>query len=467
MKQYYNYMIGLAFMGGLLTACEKQEPPFYDGGSDGSAGVYFDYDADKLTKTVNFADYITEAEMEEVEVTVKVKLLGYISESERRFVLKARPADEYEEAIAEVSIPVLSFLPNEYEKNIKIKVTRPVEQNKEYAACLYIEPEDPDSQLGIGVKEKSEFVLKVKESYQAPDGWQWSWDIAFGEWTPEKHRFFSLLLDTKNYTDEYYFWSDLGMEVCGLAADSLRQYRQKNPGVEPPFAFSFYNDGYFYGKYRKPYYWGKIHDELLGEYTTENFLEWVNKIQSQTGEIITTSNEEYWFAEDKLSDYIKPVAQGHPDDALEIMAKYNEVFSWHFETGDRYADNYGWVQMYSSIDYNVIEPAPWSDPMTKDWVISYYGEYSDAKYKFMIKAWLEHQEQSGEKFVLVQMFPVMVGFPKSEGKDDGKGDEGPVVMWDDTIGGQAAMNLCHDVFIKKYDEEVTKGEKFDFDFPRY
>src|SRR3712207_7191925 len=60
MKRYILYLILLWLAGGFFTACEKEEPPFFDSKAN---GVYFDYaEQRELSASVNFADHVRSEE---------------------------------------------------------------------------------------------------------------------------------------------------------------------------------------------------------------------------------------------------------------------------------------------------------------------------------------------------------------------------------------------------------------------
>ena len=83
-----------------------------------------------------------------------------------------------------------------------------------------------------------------------------------------------------------------------------------------------------------------------------------------------------------------------------------------------------------------------------DMISQYYGEYSDEKYKFMIKTWLE--VQGSDNFVLVQMFPIYKDWTWS-------------AYWDDRIGGEEQIKKCYKVFKAAYD--AAPAGTYSFTFP--
>lgn len=179
----YNYLIALLTLGIMVfSSCKYQEPPLYDDASD---GVYFDYKlkAD-LTQTVNFADHVLR-EKETVPFTVKLKRLGYMSDKPLRLVMKSKEVKDRPSVI--VQIPEIKFEANEYEKNVTVEVSAPAERDKIYAVCLYFDTQDPASDLKSSIKEFSEFILEVKESFTKPKSWDWTLQAYLGNWSPEKH----------------------------------------------------------------------------------------------------------------------------------------------------------------------------------------------------------------------------------------------------------------------------------------
>ena len=100
--------------------------------------------------------------------------------------------------------------------------------------------------------------------------------------------------------------------------------------------------------------------------------------------------------------------------------------------------------MLPHIEYDVVEPQAWADEQGgKALVEQYYGSYSPEKYRFMIQVWMEHQ---GANFVLNQLFPIM--------------NEWGSVSWDASIGGEAAMKQCNQLF-----RNAAAHGSYPFSFP--
>ena len=90
MKKLYAL---LTLVAACLTSCNENEVPFYAADSD---GIYFNYtEENEFTASVNFANYMV-GDSTFLSVPIKLKTLGYLSEQDRRVVLKEEAVDSYE-----------------------------------------------------------------------------------------------------------------------------------------------------------------------------------------------------------------------------------------------------------------------------------------------------------------------------------------------------------------------------------
>lgn len=411
-----------------LSSCKHQEPPFYDKSSD---GVYFDYALKaELTQEINFADYVLR-EKEMVPVTVKIKRLGYLSDKPMKLVMKAK--DVKDMPAINVHIPEISFAAQEYEKDVVIEVAPPAERDKTYAVCLYFDTEDPSSDLKSSVKEFSEFVLQVKESFSKPKNWDWTLQTYLGDWTPEKHVFMIQTLKENNYAESQDWGKYVEYNIA--AVQELRNRQQKDPNYVVTIDIPFVQEA----EYEKPFYWTTEHDKYLGAYTSSGFVSLAGALEANT------VNEKELFAGKNVSmvDLNKTAVKN-------MMSTYNTFFSWQYP-GSMYKSKL-WVPMLPELEYEIIAPSCWANTdATKTMLEKYYGKYSEAKYKFMLSTWLE--QKGVQEFCVVQMFPIVVSWSE-EGEQAGR--------WDESIGGEAQIIECYKAFKKKFDQNPGA---YSFEFP--
>lgn len=105
------------------------------------------------------------------------------------------------------------------------------------------------------------------------------------------------------------------------------------------------------------------------------------------------------------------------------------------------------IPMLKDMDYDVVTPIWWT--ACSSMITPYYGDYSEAKYKFMIKTLLNAK---GDKFFLPEMFPIY---------QDWNSDTG--FAWDTLLGGEAGIKECYKLF---YAEWEKNKDQYDFTFPK-
>ncbi|MBR8724354.1 hypothetical protein IX307_000621 [Bacteroides pyogenes] len=427
MKRYILYLILLWLAGGFFTACEKEEPPFFDSKAN---GVYFDYaEQRELSASVNFADHVLD-DPDYLPVKIRIKVLGYLSDESRQIVLKSKAVEGYPEV--GVILPEIKFEAGEIKKEIEVKVAKPATQGTPYAICVYIDAADPSAQLGAGIEGFEEFIVYVKEEYEKPAGWDWGIGYYLGEWNIEKHVF--MIRVTRN--NDYAKSRDWGeyMQFNVQAVNALRQFRQDHPSEKVTIEIPFASDC----EYEKPFYWTSLNDRYLGAYSSKTFV----NISRMLG--ATTLNEKELFTGDevRMKELNKAAVEG-------MMRTYDNFFSWQYP-GSAYRDGY-WVPVFSDIDYALFQPDCWGNAEAGAMISQYYGDYSDAKYKFMINTWLA--KKGADDFVLVHLFPVIGGW----------GDDGnPMAQWDESIGGEAQIKECYRTFKAEYDKDPAA---YPFTFP--
>ena len=432
MKRDFKYYIALLFGAvTLFTACDEQKPDFFDGSAN---SVYFDYETvSDLTNNINFAYFIMD-DPDSVYINVKLKILGYLTKDTRKVALKIKPVDGHD--LPQIDIPEVTFGPDEYEKSVPLLVWRPEEQNKEYKACLYIDSEEPGTISG-GVEGLGEYYINVSEKYEKPAEWDPTslFMNYLGEWSPQKHRFLVKLFNSDNYISDILAESDNWSILAECNTTSVRIMREGNGGEEI-IDFPFRTDCV----YDKPQYWSEAHDKYLGVYSDSVFAH-VTKMLS-----ITTANEN-----EILGDQNSMVELNK--EAVKIMMEtYNRLFiEWGLGWPDYYKEAY--IPMYSDIDYELVRPLFWSpeSPDGGKYIKTFYGEYSDEKYRFMIKTFIEKQEEAGNPFILLEMFPIKYN------------NSAQVIAWDNSVGGITKIREYQTLFRNAYNS--APAGTYGFTFP--
>ena len=421
MKRNCLYILLFLLTGSWLASCEKSEPPFYDANSN---GAYFDYDKEKLDTIINFADYILE-DPKEITVKIKIKLLGYVEDFDRTLVLKAIAMENYPQA--QVTCPEVVFKAGEYKKEIEIKVGRPETQDTRYGMTLSVDEERSD--IGIGAEGFENFNVYVEDSYQIPAGWEYNAGMFFGEFSAEKHIFIVRVTKDEDYAYNNNPWGvypDYQLAVI----DSIREHNQAHPNEPLNIAIPFISGG---PEYPKPYYWTEKHDKYLGTYSSSSFISLCNSIGADT------SNEKELFNGEE--ENLKGL---HKKAIVAMMKSFNNYFNWGMSF-DNFRNEQ--IPMLKDMDYDVVTPIWWT--ACSSMITPYYGDYSEAKYKFMIKTLLNAK---GDKFFLPEMFPIY---------QDWNSDTG--FAWDTLLGGEAGIKECYKLF---YAEWEKNKDQYDFTFPK-
>ena len=421
MKRNCLYILLFLLTGSWLASCEKSEPPFYDANSN---GAYFDYDKEKLDTIINFADYILE-DPKEITVKIKIKLLGYVEDFDRTLVLKAIAMENYPQA--QVTCPEVVFKAGEYKKEIEIKVGRPETQDTRYGMTLSVDEERSD--IGIGAEGFENFNVYVEDSYQTPAGWEYNAGMFFGEFSAEKHIFIVKVTKDEQYAYNNNPWGvypDYQLAVI----DSIREHNQAHPNEPLNIAIPFISGG---PEYPKPYYWTEKHDKYLGTYSSSSFISLCNSIGADT------SNEKELFNGEE--ENLKGL---HKKAIVAMMESFNNYFNWGMSF-DNFRNEQ--IPMLKDMDYDVVTPIWWT--ACSSMITPYYGDYSEAKYKFMIKTLLNAK---GDKFFLPEMFPIY---------QDWNSDTG--FAWDTLLGGEAGIKECYKLF---YAEWEKNKDQYDFTFPK-
>ena len=370
-----SYILGLMAVGSLFTACSHEDPILFGGESD---GYYFNYNsAEDMTATINFADsVVTDPQMG--YVSLKVRLLGHLSDNTTAIKFKAEPVEGYE--MPEVTLPVAEVKPGEYDTSVKVGVARPTQENTTYAVKITFEQADKS------MKDFNSFVIYTKEVYERPDNWT---DRYYGEWTAEKFKFCAKTLkNAAFYREDTYKQSNVYNPTLIYA---VRDWHKEHPTEAIPYDIPFLDDTEFYSdEYHKPDYWGDLQDKYFGNYNGWGF----GKFALNLG--VNTQNEYQILGSTDEAELQK----SNKNAVLLMLQNYNNQFEqnynfWGFNSAFS-------VPMVEGVDYDVVAPAFWTNSLTRPMIEKYYGEYSEAKYKKMLKI----ASSNVDGFKPFQLFPV-------------------------------------------------------------
>lgn len=395
MKRHLNtlYILGMVILGGVFSACSKEEPTLFGGESD---GFYFNYDSkDDLSSTINFADSVV-TEPEVGYVPVRIRLLGHLSDKVTPITLKADAVDGYDEA--SVTLPKVELKAGAYDTTVYVAVARPTQEDVTYAAKISFEQGDKS------MKDFDNFIIYATESYTEPSNWS---DDIYGAYSKDKYKFIAKTLEKADFCNDR---NDVQCNTYNPALiQAVREWHKENPTEAIPYDIPFLGGEYYYGEYEQPDYWGDLQDKYFGYYDGYSF----GTLASSLG--INTQNEEQELgANDEQT-----LLAANKNAVRLMMENYNNQFEQGY---DYWGFNAAFsVPMVDGVDYDVVEPAFWTDEQVKPMIEKYYGAYSAAKYKKMIQI---AKREMGDSFKLFLLFPVALQW------DDASMQYVP--MWDES-----------------------------------
>lgn len=352
-----KYLISTLLFLAAIVSCSKEEPLAYDGAVN---GVQFDYTGANLKRSVNFADSVLVLTPDtKMSFTVRMRVLGFATETQRKVVVKTRPTEKYEDAVASIVLPEQIVVePGESTTTFTVVVNRPEKRQKDYAITLYVDSDDSNSDFGQGIDESLSFDVVASETYTKPV----EWDAAkayLGEWNADKYIYLAQMFNKANfYAQDSYTLARYSYQMVNAA----RAYYDSDP--EDPFVFDIPFTSRANPYYDAPGYWGTAQTKYLGRYNAQAFINMASAWD------VTTATEREFFAESHLPE-------------VNIMAYSLMVtfYDSYYKMGMPmyYFPNYFYVPFISGSDYQLTEPAWWSESLP------YYGEWSNAKYVFILE----------------------------------------------------------------------------------
>lgn len=429
-----------------FTACDKNEPDFFDSTAN---GAYFGYEnASDFEYTLNFADYII-GKPKEAPVIVSINLLGYLSDAQRSLSIKTKKVEGF--GVAKVTIPEVVFSNNEYKKEISIMVERPEVEDSTFAICLYL---DGTGDLGTGINGKDEFIIYVKEVYEAPLFWN-RVSYYLGNWNKDKHMFLASTLNNNKYHETFIRDSQLDTdavkEANRVAVDTLLAKEQDIPEyIDIPILEETEKIDY-----AEPFFW-KDCKAYLGEFKGKKLSIFAKDILSGAN----TANFMARYADAGTIDKIKEKEKDfNINDVYDMLLEYHSYASSGYPISEYKERCWVEIKRKNINAYKVLTPYWWEDPNklgTANIVKSYFGEYSDEKYRFMMNKMIE--ALSSENFVVAEMFPFILNKEKNSFTWDNIERDGNIVNGEDYI------KECYKIIKSGYDS-ASKGIKDMFSFP--
>ena len=449
MKKNISLAIKLMCLTFVLAACEKRDPELFD---EGANGAYFDYAySSDYDQEINFSDHIVGAP-DTVTLTLKVKLLGYLMTEARTLAVKTDTIEGYPRA--NVIIPEVVFVNKEYEKDVEVLVVRPEEEDLFYGVRIYL---DGSGDIGTAIKDKSEVNLYVTESYAQPVVWYSHVDNMLGSWSKEKQIFLA------RHTGDNHFYEKLYDASRGmLDYDSIKALNVN--AVNALLASSDSVDGMVkdslamavalpilpeteYPDYAEPYFWAD-YAEYLGFFRANKFCRFTTMLGgSNTRDIaaLYASEEgQQKMAEEKITF--------HKLDVLEMLNGYYTYAKQGLSIAEY--DMTCWVEL-GTTNYDMRIPYWWEDPTglgTAEIVKTYFGEYKDDKYQFMLKEMAN--ADGAENFIAASVFPFVY-----DAKNATYGWD-PTPLGKNGLVGEERLKECYSI-IKAANDKRPASRKFD------
>lgn len=385
-----RYIILLAALVLVCSSCKKEEGQYFDPSIN---GIYFETlgSGDALMQqSRNFADYVI-ADSSKLVVRVKVVMLGYTTDYDRKVAIKSKALEDL--PMADIEFPSEVILPAGKSTIIlPVTVNRPPELQTNYGAIVYIDLKDGASDFDEGIDGQNEVKIISKELFEEPITWESAAKAYFGDWNLDKH-FLMLKLTNKQ---DFYNEATKYKEYNRKAVDSTRLYYVSEPADPKVIGVPFYVEtdpnvmdrpGSYY---KKPHYWGSMQDQYLGFnfdiYAYPFTSLWSHAAMSKAYGVTTATEAEFYKATEEN------MKKRNKEAVKLMMTLYNEYYNNKLDRYDRYQSanylNFFHTIIFPDTDYELVRPAQWEGPAAA-LTDPYYGEYSDAKYRFMIKVLIE------------------------------------------------------------------------------
>lgn len=402
MKKNISLAIKLMCLAFVLAACEKRDPELFD---EGANGAYFDYAySSDYDQELNFSDHVVGAP-DTVSLTLKVKLLGYLMTESRTLAIKTDTLEGYPRA--NVIIPEVVFANREYEKDVEVLVVRPEEEDLFYGVRIYL---DGSGDIGTAIKDKSEVNLYVTESYTQPVVWYSHMEFMLGSWSKEKqiflarhtgdNRFYDKLYDAgqgMHSYDDIFALNVSAVNALLASSDSVDGMVKDSLAMAVALPILRETD---YPDYAEPYFWAD-YAESLGFFRANKFCRFTTMLGgSNTRDIAAL------YASEKGQLKMAEEKEKHTFHKLDVLEMLNDYYAYA-KLGLSIAEyDMTYRVELGTITYDMRIPYWWEDPAglgTAEIVKTYFGEYKDDKYQFMLKEMAK--ADGAENFIVASVLP--------------------------------------------------------------
>ena len=159
------------------------------------------------------------------------------------------------------------------------------------------------------------------------------------------------------------------------------------------------------------------------------------------------------FASDAAKQKMaEEAANFHKDDVLYMLNEYYNYALMGYPISEY--RNLCWVELKNTLDYKVRIPFWWEDPNglgTGEIVKKYFGEYSDAKYQFMLKTMMK--DDGAGNFITESILPFVYDAEKG------------TYVWDSSpfgkkqLAGEERLKECYRII------KAANDKRNQFDIP--
>lgn len=391
--------IPILLLGAAMVSCEHQEPPLFDSQNN---GIYFNESSSGFQRSVNFADLVLNENCTDTTISVSIRVLGHLTETDRTFTIQTDSVEGM--ALPEFSLPEKMIIPaGAHEISFPVTIKRPAVMDSTFAFRLLLNQEDGNSDFGNGISGHNEFKIYVEESYQKPATWQYN-SKYLGDWSVDKQIFLCRIAGNANLEEALNQQATTPKNLSVMAVDSIRNFYASHPGETLSFSMPFYykTSAYDdYTPYSMPSYWGEEQTKWVGPYNAYIFAAVSDEAQ------INTANEyELWQNIDQVR------GNSYNKRAVETMLSIYNIASVNkpeIPVNERFG-----VPIIEGVAYSFQNCIPSSWNKGKDLLEPYYGSYQNPmfaqgrkKYTFMLNALYQAKKDSDPNFCLYLMFPIV------------------------------------------------------------
>lgn len=126
--------IPILLLGTMLASCEHQEPFLFDTQNN---GIYFNESAAGFQRSVNFADQVLNENCTDTTITVSIRVLGHLTETDRIFTIQSDTLEGV--GMPQFTFPEKAIIPaGAHEINFPVTIKRPAVMDSTFAFSLFL-----------------------------------------------------------------------------------------------------------------------------------------------------------------------------------------------------------------------------------------------------------------------------------------------------------------------------------------